>query len=141
MYDVLDIAQYIILKESEVDNPISNLRLQKLLYFSYVYILCTKDKKLFHENIYAWAFGESIPVVHYEYLIYGSGAISVPYNFDKDYIAEDIRNCIDLCLEVSHKYSTGDLIDIFCSQSIWEDAYRNPFSKVITDKSIKQYYN
>lgn len=141
MYNALDIAKYVILTESENGNLVTNLRLQKLLYFLYVYVLCVKNKKLFHESIYAWTFGPVVPTVYHEFLIYGLCDISIQNNFSKYCIAEDIRGCIDMCLEKSHRYSTGDLIDIFRSQTIWEEAYRNPFSQIITDKAIIEYYN
>jgi uncharacterized phage-associated protein len=55
MYPAEDIAQYLIhLANLEEDDPITNLKLQKLLYYVQGFHLALFDSPLFSENIVAW---------------------------------------------------------------------------------------
>ena len=54
MYNVLEICSYIINYSNEKEYDISNLKLQKLLYFIQVYFLIKNDEPYFEERIEAW---------------------------------------------------------------------------------------
>lgn len=60
MYDVLDVSYFIINYSNSKNYPISNLKLQKLLYFVQTYFLIIKDESCFTGDIVAWNIG---PVV------------------------------------------------------------------------------
>ena len=64
MYKVLDICRHIINYSDEKGYGISNLKLQKVLYFIQAYFVCFTEKKepCFEENIEAWEFGPVVPV-------------------------------------------------------------------------------
>ena len=68
MYKAIDIAKYIINKSIDFNRPISNLQLQKILYYVQgEYIKVTKGCKLFDEDLEAWAYGPVVPEVYYEF--------------------------------------------------------------------------
>ena len=73
-YKVLDIARYIINYSNEQQYGISNLKLQKLLYFVQAEFLAFTEKKqpCFQEEIEAWGFGPVVPGVYKEFRQYGS---------------------------------------------------------------------
>lgn len=54
MYNVLEICSYIINYSNEKEYDISNLKLQKLLYFIQIYFLINNDEPCFEEKIEAW---------------------------------------------------------------------------------------
>ena len=56
-YTALEIAKYIISTCSKKNRPISNLKLQKLLYFAWIYYYTKTGNGLFHDDICAWQFG------------------------------------------------------------------------------------
>ena len=56
MYRALDVAEYVIRKANAIDDPISNLKLQKILYFIQAEFLITKNRPCFREEIEAWGF-------------------------------------------------------------------------------------
>lgn len=60
MYRAEDVAAYIINKQVDDGYPISNLKLQKILYFVQAEFLVSKDEPCFDDVIEAWDFG---PVV------------------------------------------------------------------------------
>ena len=80
MYDALEIAKYIISKCFKEGVPVTNLRLQKLLYF----ILLESYKRIFRlmldDDMYAWQFGPVVPDVYYEYNMYGGSPILLNYD-------------------------------------------------------------
>ena len=71
MYDVLDLAKYIVTKCSTEGSPISNLQLQKILYYIQKEFL-NNDKLAFDADIEAWRFGPVVPCVYYNFCSYGS---------------------------------------------------------------------
>ena len=68
--------------DSEDADLISNLKLQKLLYYAQGCYLAIKGKPLFFEKILAWAHGPVVNEVYQEYKHYHSNGII--YNGDYD---------------------------------------------------------
>ena len=71
-YRALDIAKYIINHEHEEGREISNLRLQKLLYFIQAKFIVETGKPCFSDPIEAWDFGPVVTSVYHEYKLFGS---------------------------------------------------------------------
>lgn len=69
----MDLANYIINKSIDLEKPISNLQLQKILYF--VNLLYLHDTKSFlineNEEFQAWRHGPVIPDVYRKFAING----------------------------------------------------------------------
>jgi uncharacterized phage-associated protein len=61
------IARYIVWFAHEHGDPISNLKLQKLLYYAQAWYLALKDRPLFDDPIEAWVHGPVVPNVYREY--------------------------------------------------------------------------
>ena len=57
--------------------PISNLQLQKILYYLQVYFIQHEGIPLFEDEIEAWQFGPVIPEVYYEYCGFGGFEIQL----------------------------------------------------------------
>ncbi len=75
-YNVIDIANRIVLgTQTEQGDIISNLKLQKLLYYLQGYWLAVFDKPLFDDEIEAWMYGPVVPAVYDCFKSYGAGAI------------------------------------------------------------------
>lgn len=66
-----DIADYIIAK---YEGEITPLKLQKLLYYSYVWSLVT-GKKVFDATFEAWNYGPVEPFIYHHYKPYGKAVI------------------------------------------------------------------
>ena len=102
-YYVTEIAKYIITYCSNKKIPISNLKLQKLLYFLWIDYFKKNNCSLFNENICAWQFGPVVPEVYYEFCSYAGSPINkiydiVIYNQNDSVI---INNLIDKYIEFS----------------------------------------
>lgn len=120
IYDALDIAKYIVGKCTVEKCPITNLQLQKILYFLQKKHLIEYGNRLFRDDIQAWQFGPVVPEVYYQFCGFGSGAITMEYtvnNIEPDDIkliepiVEDKRekNPWDLVSELMHREKLGIL--------------------------------
>lgn len=77
IYNAMEVADFIIDLCSKMNSPISNLRLQKLLYFVWVDYYREMGEMLFFDKIYAWQLGPVVPEVYYEYCVYGGRPINL----------------------------------------------------------------
>lgn len=72
----IDCAAYLVEYAKSKGNPISNLQLQKMLFFAQVdYMTSHQGNRLFDDSIYAWQYGPVIPQVYNAYSCYGGSPI------------------------------------------------------------------
>jgi uncharacterized phage-associated protein len=83
-----DVADYFLSKNDETAGElISNLKLQKLLYYAQGFHLAITDKPLFPERIEAWIHGPVVPRVYHRFKDYGETALPAAgqrLSFDKE---------------------------------------------------------
>ncbi len=95
-YSANDIAAYIINARSQADDRITQLKLQKLLYFCQAWHLAFEDIPLFSDPIEAWVHG---PVVYNVYRRYSNRRWSpLPMPESVPALSEDARGTIDMVL-------------------------------------------
>ncbi len=141
-YDALEVAKYIIAVCTLRQKPISNLKLQNVLYFVWIDFYKKTGRKLFFDNICAWQFGPVVPIVYYEYCPYAGRSIT-------RYESAQIENCdeeiIDEILERYMDASAYELVDRSHAQgSPWDIIYQDgngnrdviPFSLVISQMTV-----
>jgi uncharacterized phage-associated protein len=71
MYRAMQIANYIIHLSLTDRIDVTNLHLQKILYYLQAKSLYHTDEPLFIDNIVKWRLGPVVPNVHHEYKEYG----------------------------------------------------------------------
>lgn len=154
VYSALEIARYIINYANSHDMIISNLKLQKILYFVQLEFLLNK-KTCFEDNIEAWDFGPVIPSVYHEFKQYGAFAIpKISYVYDdsdglfnlkkisyKPHIEECDKKIIEDVVNECNQYSAGQLVEITHNQSPWKETYVPHKNKKITIDSLKNFIN
>ena len=136
-YNAMEVARYIITRCSEKGRAISNLKLQKMLYFLWVDFYKKTNRKLFLDDICAWQLGQVVPEVYYEYCSYGGRPIFAEYtskikNNDQRILDDLIDDYIDVpaSVLVSKTHKKGSAWD-----KIYKDGFGNrrviPFSLII----------
>lgn len=75
MYTAVEVAKYVINFSHDIKHPISNLKLQKLLYYIQAATLVEVGGKCFEEPIIAWEFGPVVEDVYQLYKEYGRSDI------------------------------------------------------------------
>ena len=121
---------------------LTQLKLQKLLYYSYVWWLVIKNKRLFSENIEAWEYG---PVVRAQYTRlkkYDNKTIKLQeLETDLEQIPLEIKQHLEMIWDKYGKYEAHYLVDKTHQEKPWLDAFNsNDKKKIITDEMIKDYY-
>ncbi|WP_261789722.1 Panacea domain-containing protein [Treponema pectinovorum] len=137
-YSALDIAKYVINHEHLQDREISNLRLQKLLYFIQAKVLIKTGNPCFDDEMQAWEFGPVVPVVYHEYKIFGG--MDITDEFLIPHITREISSCIIEMLDDCANYPTFQLVNITHAQSPWKNARAKGDKSIITIESIKDYF-
>ena len=80
-YAVSDIANYFIWRansDEEFGDNITNLKLQKLVYYAQGFHLAWYDKPLFHEPIDAWTHGPVVRTLYAQYQSRGANPLPTP---------------------------------------------------------------
>ena len=141
MYSALEVARYIIKRCNESNYSISNLKLQKILYFLQAQFLVEFDTPCFNETIEAWDFGPVVPYVYHKYAVFG--AATIPYIDDKGAFSfsEEDWETIDAVTCTCAPYSAAGLTKITQHQRPWVNAYGNPASDEITHDSLREYFS
>lgn len=141
MYRALDIARYIIERCRENNKTISNLKLQKILYFVQAEFLVSKNQPCFAEKIEAWDFGPVVPDVYYEYRMYGSANIPcIGKPKVSNIISTRDKELLDGIIDECSRYSASALVEITHNQTPWLDAYEPGYNNEITKESIRDYF-
>ena len=140
MYDVISVARYIISYCREQGYVMSNLKLQKVLYFVQAAFLSTRHYPCFQDDFEAWDFGPVVPVVYHEYKIFGSSNIIVDRHVSEDIFCIEDREIINDMVDICAEYSASDLVSITHSQSPWKDAYRRYSNNIIPKDAIEEFF-
>lgn len=139
MYRALTVAEHVIERCNKNGQSISNLKLQKILYFIQAEFLVRTEKVCFSEKIEAWDFGPVVPVVYHRYKVYGSANIPCfRARSDRKILKRDM-DIMDDIIDASAQYSASKLVEITHSQIPWNSAY-NSCNKIITPESIRDYF-
>lgn len=141
MYRALDIARYIIERCRKNNKTISNLKLQKILYFVQAEFLVSKNQPCFAEKIEAWDFGPVVPDVYFVYRMYGSANIPcIGKSRASQLISTRDKELLDGIIDECSRYSASALVEITHNQTPWLEAYKPGYNNEITTESIKNYF-
>ena len=108
MYKAMELSTYIVSKCIKEDCPISNLQLQKILYYIQKAFLNRGDRA-FSDNIEAWQFGPVVPNVYDHYC--GYGAMPISFSSIKYDVAKEDKQLIDSIVESKRVLAPWDLVE------------------------------
>lgn len=81
--------------------PISNLHLQKILYYLQVHF-AKQRIQLYVEDIYAWQYGPVVPEIYYLFAGYGASKIANKYDTNIDEAIErEIKEIVLRLIDIS----------------------------------------
>jgi len=139
MYSAHSIAIYIINWCNNHSIRITNLKLQKLLYFLQGEIVKQTGIKLIREDFYAWQLGPVIPEVYNAFSMYSSSTI--PKQELNISIDPQLVKHIEVVLLKYAKRSTWDLVDLSHCQDPWKYNYQIFGDRaIIPFKSIEDFF-
>lgn len=137
-YEAVKVAKYIVNKCTADGEPISNLKLQRILYLLQKQYLKEENRVLFSDDIEAWQFGPVVPEVYYKYCGYGS--IVIRQSYDVSINAFDMSRIDTLVERERNKELWGLGEEVYGSQSAWHEVYQDGLGshKVIPTNMIKE---
>lgn len=139
----LDVAKYLLsLINIENGDTISNLKLQKLLYYLQGYYLALFHKPLFEDKIEAWDYGPVVPNVYDIFKgFHGESIITDNLKFDISELTEEDRNYINKIFSIYNDYSASSLVYMTHNESPWKDVYKKYENNEITKESLETFFN
>lgn len=136
-----DVAKYIIHKCTSENKPISNLQLQKILYYVQAASLKERSCALFTDEIEAWQFGPVVRSVYRAYCGYGAAAIYERKEPEKPFSDEE-KELIDRVVREKMAKKPWDLVnETHAPGKPWALVYREGLGKmqVIPKDVIAEY--
>lgn len=126
----LAIANFFIRKSLKEKKPITQIKLQKLIFFAHGFYLALKERPLVGEKIEAWQYGPVVPSVYHKFKKWGNNTIEkvLIENDDNLIIHEEDLEFLDLVWHKFSHYSAAQLVEMSHEKD-------GPWSKAI-EKSI-----
>jgi len=142
-YRAEDIAKWFLSRNRETnvleggDENISNLKLQKLLYYAQGTHYALTEKKLFNEDIMAWTHGPVVESIYHRYKENGSDGIKFEEEYDINYIDKDTKQILEEVYDCFGQYSAWKLRNMTHEEEPWKNTKPN---EVIDLEIIKNYF-
>lgn len=141
MYKAKDIAEWFLNKNRiqmnfEDSEYITNLKLQKLLYYAQGFYLAKKDAPLFNDDFLAWEHGPVIRKIYDEYKKNGSSGIKFEKDFNVE-IDKETERVLEEVYEKYGQYAAWKLRNMTHEETPWKTTPRN---EIITKQKIKNFF-
>jgi uncharacterized phage-associated protein len=62
-----DVSDFLLVESRERGDVLTNLKLQKLIYYAQAWFLALRDKPLFQEDLQAWVHGPVLPTQYFRF--------------------------------------------------------------------------
>ncbi len=118
----------------------TNMKLQKMLYYEQGYHLAQFGTPLFDEPIEAWQYGPVVPCVYDKYSSYGRSGIE-PEDGSFEFESDEEMDLFFRVFETYNKFSAYGLMELTHKESPWLNA-RRPLGHgvVIPQCEIEKYF-
>lgn len=116
---------------------ISNLKLQKLLYYAQGCFLAATGSPIFSDDIVAWQHGPVVESVYHEYKSNGANGIIFDEDFDFLQFNRDENDLLQEVYNTFGQYSAWKLRDMTHSETPWRVT---PQNSVIPQDVIRDYF-
>lgn len=136
MYHAKEVAQYCLYYCTQIGQPISNLQLQKILYYVQANFLVTKGSPCFSDEIVAWKYGPVVEDVYYYYKPYLADKITIE-EFNGEIEPLD-KQLIEQVCDSKSKYSAGALVRQTHQETPWKVTSK---SASISQKTMKSFFS
>ncbi|MBQ8672665.1 MAG: DUF4065 domain-containing protein [Bacteroides sp.] len=141
-YKALDIANKLIYKAQE-DEPnggerLTNLKLQKMLYYQQGYHLAAFGTPLFEEDVEAWMYGPVVPCVYDVYSRYGSATL--PETDNPIELLEEEEILFNQVYQAYRDFSAIGLMNRTHNEQPWLQALPHDRGTIIPCESMKSYF-
>lgn len=143
MASIFDVANfYVELANNSEDDVMTNLKVNKLLYFAQGCHLARTGRPLFNENIEAWQYGPVVPEIYRKYKVCGREPIAeVDDEYRPDvFTEEELETLLDVMQEFG-RYTGEALISMTHEDGTpWSSTYATVGANGIISQSLLRDY-
>ena len=137
MLSAQDVADFFLHPLVEEDGElITNLKLQKLLYYAQGYALAILDRPMFPETIEHWTHGPVVPEIYHKYKNYGYSALP-PVEIDLNKYKSEEIHILQRVRNEKGRYTAWALRNKTHKESPWLNTHNN---EEMTKESIEKYF-
>nr|UWD63670.1 MAG: Protein of unknown function (DUF4065) [Bacteriophage sp.] len=135
----IELSKNIIAYAAMNECQVTNLKLQKTLYYVQGYYLARFGKPLFEDEIVNWAYGPVVPEAYFQFCSYGATVItpepmkmffSSLNNSETGYVCKVINACL--------QRTARQLVEKTHTEAPWRNTFRN---QTIDVMSIKDFFS
>jgi uncharacterized phage-associated protein len=139
MLSAKDVAEYFVyLVDEESGDNITNLKVQKLLYYAQGFHLAMRrGERLFSESIVAWKHGPVVIPVYSQYKGLGWQPIPQPPGFEVDRFPPEVREILDAVHETYGQFTATKLESMTHAEPPWQKTRPN---SVIAPELLVKYF-
>jgi uncharacterized phage-associated protein len=133
-----DVANYFLAQvDEDAGDLISNLKLQKLVYYAQGFHLAMYDEPLFPEPIEAWNHGPVVPALYHSFKTHAAQPLPCPVDLDFSIYSSQTKELLDEVYTVYGQFSAWKLRNMTHEEPPWKEA--QPF-ETISLESMKGYF-
>jgi uncharacterized phage-associated protein len=142
-----EVAEFFLAFANVRGDLITNLKLQKLVYYAQAWHLANAGKPLFREDFQAWIHGPVMPKLYHKYKKYGYKPITLNISL-KEFEQKYDKNLLDFLNEVAKVYmqfSAYQMELMTHQEAPWikarkEVASDKPSNNIISKALMKSFY-
>ena len=135
----LQLAKYLVklnTKNEEYGEVLTNLKLQKLLYYIQGFHLAYFDEPIFDDKIEAWQYGPVVVSLYGQLKKFGNGPVIFPED-EKIKLSKDQKNLISAIFNQIGQYSAWKLVELTHSEAPWRNVR---IQDEITQESLSVFF-
>lgn len=153
VHSAVDVANYIVNYCIDREHPVSNLKLQKLLYYVQAASLVNSNTSIFSDEISAWKYGPVVEPVYHKFKIYVDKSITEKVTergmfllendqevYDPSALfSDDEKTLISKVIDSYDNYTAIGMVKKTHKEDPWKDAY-DKGNDYIRTKDIQKFY-
>ena len=116
-----DVARYFLTHQDPDNEPITNMKLQKLCYYAQGIALVVFGAPLFHDDLEHWQHGPVVPNVFHRYKTHAQHPIPAPRNLDLELYDAPTRKLLDNVHRTYGKESASQLRNTTHDEPPWKN--------------------
>ena len=138
-HHAIDVANYFLsLLDDNAGDAITNLKMQKLVYYAQGFALAILGRPIFVENIEAWMHGPVVPELYQLFRQYGNQPLPQPKeDWDLQIFTEEEKNLLNNVYETYGQFSAWRLRDMTHEEKPWRNT---PVNGIISHHLMKEYF-
>ena len=135
---VLNLAEYVIRRATKQGKTITNLKLQKTLYYLQGYSLRYFSEPAFEGDLRSWQYGPVSPTVYFAYSSYGASPLKQDRTISLEKINGDQEKVFNKVIDACLKFAASELVQKTHEEDPWR--HTEHLNEEISQEQIRKYF-